>query len=370
MSANTGKIPIKNIWLLMLYAFDFRYGNTKPVLEEKNPEDIVDLIAEVLTHAVQDRLRHGLSVGFERQQADLTHVRGRINHTRTERHHLLRQGKIACSFDELTTDTPSNRYVKAALIVTSQNVQDKELGQRCRTNVVSLEKAGIIKDGRSIAKLLTNSTLPNTSTAKPEDRRMLAAAEMALNLMLPTEEYGPSYLSEPSRKKEWLPRLFEKAIGGFYDIKLTPKGWTVGTSKQIKWQAEQGTENMKDILPRMERDIVLYRPNNSNTHKASHIIIDTKYTDILQSPRYEKSKLKSEHIYQMYAYLRSQEKTDDPSSMTASGMLLYPSVRCDMDESAIIQGHKIRFATIDLATDHKTMAKRLLDLVCDFTDAE
>ena len=369
MSSDTAairKIPVRNLWLLMLYALDFRaYYNSETFSEEKNPEDIPDLIAEILTRAVEDRLRRSLSVGFDRRQADLTRVRGRIDHMRTERQHLLRQGRIACSFDELTTDTPSNRFVKAALVVLGQKVRDKELGQRCRTDAATLEKAGVIKDGRHAAILVASSTQATASRARPEDRRMLAAAELALNLRLPTEEFGYASLPSPDRDVYWIRMLFEKAVGGFYDVKLSPLGWSVDTSSWIRWQVEQSTGNMEHILPGMERDIVLERPS-VHTSKEPRIVIDTKFTNIIRPSRHGKPSVDSKHIYQMYAYLRSQEKpSDDPTSMSASGMLLYPSVGEDMDESAIIQGHRIRFATVDLTTDYENMKNRLLELVME-----
>ena len=64
----------------------------------------------------------------------------------------------------------------------------------------------------------------------------------------------------------------------------------------------------------------------------------------------------------MYAYLRSQERSDDPASPVASGMLLYPSVGRHVDEAATIQGHRIRFATVDLTADGPAIRERLLSL--------
>ena len=370
MSSNTatiGKIPVRNLWLLMLYALDFRaHYNNETFSEEKSPEDIPDLIAEVLTRAVEDRLRRNLSVGFDRRQAVLTRVRGRIDHIRTERRRLLRQGRIACSFDALTADTPSNRFVKAALVVLGQKVRDKELGQRCRADATALEKAGVIKDGLRAAGLgVGNAPLMTASRAKPEDRRMLAAAELALNLRLPTEEAGRSNLPAPDRSVYWIRTLFEKAVGGFYDVKLSPQGWKIDAGSWIRWQVEQSTENMERILPGMERDIVLERPD-THTSKESRIVIDTKFTDIIRPSRHGTPRLDGKHIYQMYAYLRSQEKpNNDPPSMSASGILLHPSVGEDVDESATIQGHRIRFATVDLAVDYESMKDRLLGLVLE-----
>ena len=102
---------------------------------EDNPDEIPDLVAEILTRAVERRLRRNLSSEFHRREADLTRVRGRIDAFRTERRHLLQQGKIACSFDELTTDTPRNRYVRAALNHLYRLVNGKELLRRCHIAV-------------------------------------------------------------------------------------------------------------------------------------------------------------------------------------------------------------------------------------------
>ena len=60
---------------------------------EENPHEIPDLVAEILTRAVERRLRRNLSSEFHRREAALTRVRGHIDVLRTERRHLLQQGK-------------------------------------------------------------------------------------------------------------------------------------------------------------------------------------------------------------------------------------------------------------------------------------
>ena len=59
--------------------------------------------------------------------------------------------------------------------------------------------------------------------------------------------------------------------------------------------------------------------------------------------------------------MRSQERGDDPLSLRAAGMLLHPSVYGDVFESAYIQDHEFRFATVDLAASGRAIRKRLLD---------
>ena len=73
--------------------------------------------------------------------------------------------------------------------------------------------------------------------------------------------------------------------------------------------------------------------------------------------------LKTGHMYQLYAYLRSQELPDDPMSRHSAGVLLYPSLGVDYNEAAIIQGHRVSFATVDLAEDSQTIRSQLLRVV-------
>jgi 5-methylcytosine-specific restriction enzyme subunit McrC len=87
-------------------------------------------------------------------------------------------------------------------------------------------------------------------------------------------------------------------------------------------------------------------------------VIDTKFTAIVTSTAYRDSVLKSGYIYQIYAYLRSQERGSDHFADTAEGLLLHPSVGFDVDEAVRIQGHNIRFATLDLmAPSHEILAR-------------
>lgn len=193
---------------------------------------------------------------------------------------------------------------------------------------------------------------------------MLAAARLAFRLRLPTEDPGTVHLSSPDRDDVRARTLFEAAVGGFYQTVLPPHGWKVGTGKRIHWQVEHATSGMAEILPSMQTDIVLEGPAGTERQAYQRLVIDTKFTHILSPAQYgDENKLRSGYLYQMYAYLRSQECADDPLSQKTSGLLLHPSVGQAVDEEATIQGHRIRFATVDLAADSVAIRSRLLSLV-------
>lgn len=350
-----GRIPVRNIWLLLLYASSLyqELPPTRRVAVEDAPDDIPNLAAEILTYAVARRLRRNLSHDYQRRQADLNRVRGRINLLRTERRQLLQRGRIACVFDELTVDTPRNRYVKAALRKLTGLVKDPELSRRCRTWAGNLERAGVTDPQHHLGRPERPSL--RDVRADADDRQMLAAAQLAFDLAIPTEDAGPSTLAMPDKNKGW--QLFEKAVAGFYAVTLSPQGWRVRHGGWIDWPVERSTPCIDAILPRMQTDITL-----QHSDAGQRIIIDTKFMSVVTPGQYDTRRLHSSHIYQLYAYLRSPEKPADPLSYRTSGILLYPAIDCNVDEAAVIQGHAIRFATVDLAADSAAIRQRLLDI--------
>ena len=90
-----GKIPIRNIWLLMLYASDlFRNAESNEIKFDELPDDLPGLIAQILAHAVEKRQRRRLSFGYYTRSGPLNRVRGKIDILQTERHQLLSRGRI------------------------------------------------------------------------------------------------------------------------------------------------------------------------------------------------------------------------------------------------------------------------------------
>jgi len=85
-----GAIPVRNIWLLMLYASDlFRIKGRDGKGIEDMPDDLPELVGEILALAVERRQRRRLSLGYKTRTAALNRVRGRIDVLTTERHQLL-----------------------------------------------------------------------------------------------------------------------------------------------------------------------------------------------------------------------------------------------------------------------------------------
>ena len=190
---------------------------------------------------------------------------------------------------------------------------------------------------------------------------MLAAARLAFDLAIPSEEAGAALFPVTNRNIHYVRRLYEYAVYGFYNVVLPHRGWDVNHGSHLRWPIADATARVAGLMPGMITDIVLNRHQLFNSvGDSQRIVIDTKFTSITTVGQHGNQTFKSENIYQMYAYLRSQEDAGDPLWRTATGVLLYPSIGEDCDEAATVQGHRVRFATVDLAANSQTIRRQLL----------
>jgi len=280
-----GRIPVRNLWLLMLYASElFRDIDSAKVSVEDNPDDVPDLVAEILSRQVERRLKHNLSFGYQSREAVLGRVRGRINLLYTERHQFSDRGKVACCFEELTVDTARNRFVRAALEEISKIVHRNALAHRCRSLAASLRRMGVTgeRPGRS------EVSVDRFGRHDADDQRMVSAAHLAFNLALPTEAAGTKHLSLPDREITWIRKLYEKGIAGFYDVVLSRQGWRVDAGKTIGWLIDSKSPGIDKILPSMRTDIVL-----DHASAGRRIVIDTKFNSVVTRGWYREETLRS-----------------------------------------------------------------------------
>ena len=126
-------------------------------------------------------------------------------------------------------------------------------------------------------------------------------------------------------------------------------------SEGLHWPGQEGNP----LMPSMKTDISII----SRAYPRNRFIIDTKYyREALVSNQGWLPKFRSENLYQIYAYLRTQENGTE-EYRNARGMLLYPTVDRPLDEEADIQGHNIRVSTIDLSDSWEAIEARLLSFL-------
>jgi 5-methylcytosine-specific restriction enzyme subunit McrC len=349
-------IPIRNLWFLLMYAAGLaEFIGGRFDIAPDDAADIADLLARLLAFVVERRLRRSLSRAYLPRSAVLTRVRGRIDVLRTESKQHRKLGRIVCRFDEFTMDTPRNRLARAALETVSGDVEVSETAHRCRTLARDLARLGVSSERPSRSEMRRDQIARHDA----EDRLMVSVAQLALDRVLPSEGDGESRVTGLNRDRALLSRIFERAVAGFYKHELDGRnGWQVAAQRHLLWDLVDATEGLRTLLPNMRADIILDNPSLER-----RLVIDTKFANILTPREHGGTGLDSSHIYQLYAYLRSQSGYGMTLADKAEGMLLYPTIDRCIDEAVTIQGHRIRFATVDLLLKPQGIRNRLLSLI-------
>lgn len=357
-AAYVGPIPVRNLWWLMLYASDL-YRVDAGVAQggrEADSGDVADLVGRILNDCVATRLRRQLTQRFTQRACVLHRVRGRIDLLRTERRALLQRGAVACRFAVLAVDTPANRLVYAGLAAIAVLASLPQVRAEARSLARRLLDTGV----RPVRPTRVDLSAIAVSRAGIGDRRMLAAARLALDLSMPVEGAGREPQPIPDRTVERIRHLFERAVGGFYRMELGGRGWKVETGKHLDWplSREQLSPWLKAALPGMQTDIVLDDPA-----RHRRIVVDTKFNAIVTRTWHRAASLRNGYLYQIYAYLQTQVAHGDALAERAEGLLLHPAVNADVDECIRVQGHRIRFATVDLTASAAAIRFQLLRAV-------
>lgn len=360
VGAGKTEIPIRSLWLLLIYSSDMlaqlQSSDRESLLAGNHDADLIGAIAEVLVNEVENRIRKQLTFHYHRTSRDLTRVRGRIDHLRTVTNRMMDQGRIACSYEELSVNSPRNRFVAATLLEASRIVSvtgadaasSRRLGQRCADAAFAMQRQGVDPRPPSRAELSKDQLGHHGA----QDRRMLDAAYLLHEMALPYHEHGPRSAPRILRDEGKYRRLFEKAVRGYLRYTLEPLGWAI-SNPQLRWR-HQSENDAHELLPIMKTDIIL-----TNMTKTRRVIVETKFTDAM-TEHHGKTTIKPDFMFQIYAYLRSQTGAGNAAADSSEGVLLFVTAngRPPIHRSVTIQGHRITFLSVDLADTPGAIRKR------------
>jgi len=342
-------IPIENLYYLLCYAWN-RLDEGKIVhVDGMEGNELPNLFAQVLIHATQHLLKDGLDRGYEAVSDDMTCLRGRVNFSESLKRSLFIQGKAHCSFDELTHNVLHNRLLKGTL---RRLAATEYLEPDLRSQLIRLHRR---LDG---IEEITPSRLAFRTVQLHRNNAFYAfvmnICELVSSSLLVHERPGSYRFRDFIRDEERMAKVFEDFVFNFF--RLEQSEYTV-TRDRIEWDTAMTSPGARELLPEMRTDTSLRSPSRT-------IIIDTKYYMAALSENFGKERFRSEHLYQMFAYLKNLERREGPDSF-AEGLLLYPAVSKSLDFAFKVQGHSIRLATINLNQSWSLIKQDLLNLLAE-----
>lgn len=340
-------IPVQNIYYLLSYAWNLFPAREEQPVTAAPGDKVLNLLAALLYRNTLRLVRQGQVQGYVKRTQPLATIKGKIAVTATLRNNLFREGKVICSFESLSPDTLPNQLIKATL-TQLQNTATlaPELQRALQSVQLHFEPISLIQP-----KDFYFSQLPATFGLNKYYGRVLPLCRFLLQNLLPEKGSSRFVLNNFLDDERQMARLFEYFVRNFY--KQEQQVFRV-KSEKINWQT--GTEEVAGTayLPQMITDISLLSPERN-------LLMDTKYYRQALVQRYDKQKLISGHLYQLFAYLKNHPVTI--AGKPVEGMLLYPVVEQELDLTYQLQGHKISIRTINLAQSWPQIKQDLLRLI-------
>lgn len=347
-------IPIRNLWHMLLYVW-----NEVPLKDRWLTEDVEDaptldaLLASLLAKLIQQRLRIGLGCNYVNEAGALRGIRGRLDFTESLKQRTFDRGQAYCAFQLYSANAPKNQIIRstlARLVQIGQFGPDVAQADALRHKLRWLTR---VLDGIDLIELKLDFIRRQQWGRDDGDYRlMLAICELFLQRQMPTESTGRHGLPAVDREALVLHHIYERFVANFYRVHLT--GWAVAPQKRLGWHEKSPNQ----YLPAMVPDLIMEEASSGRI-----VMLDTKFTArSLNENQWGKQLFDSSHLYQMYAYLKSQEHLSE-MHQAASGILLYPAVRELLSERVELQSHMLRIECVDLFAPWQDIEQHLLDLV-------
>jgi 5-methylcytosine-specific restriction enzyme subunit McrC len=334
---------------MLLYAWDQvdRIGSWRAEVE--NAPSLDSLLATILGSLIQQRLRVGLGRDYDTHVEEIAGIRGRLLFGDSVKRMSLPHGRAVCRYQVFTADVPKNRIVRSTLAALVERGQfgDSSSAVDLRSRLRSL---GRQLDAVQLYPLSQHDI--GRELLKRHDRDyaiMLAICQLVQQRSMPTESTGLGRAPSIDRDELVLHKVYERFVARFYEAHLTE--WDVQSQPQWIWPSDSPSL----FLPAMRPDLVL---RNRLTSRV--IVIDTKFTPhVLNTGQWGALKFSRDHLFQIYAYLKSQSQRSSAYA-TATGILLYPTARHAIHEQVEIQGNVIRWETVDLAQSWENVEASLM----------
>jgi 5-methylcytosine-specific restriction enzyme subunit McrC len=357
-------IPIRNIWHMLLYAWnevplnELRGWALKDAYVESAPT-LDTLLASVLIRLMQQRLRIGLGHDYMEEAGTLRGIRGRINFAESLRQQSLDRGQLICEFQGYRANSLTNQIIRstlARLLKIGQFGPEpaivEEIQQKLRRLLRDLDGIDFVE----LTPDLIRRQLYARGGHDHDYRLMLSICDLIVQRQMPSdsEGYATSIVPLINRELLVLYKVYERFVANFFRLHL--KDWDVHAQKRLEWHTAEANERLPLMIP----DIVMQEKRQGT---GRMIVLDTKFTarSLVQN-QWGKAVFDSSHLYQLYAYLKSQEHVSE-THRTAVGILLYPAVRNRFSEKVRLQDQLIRLESVDLAAAWQEIETQLMELV-------
>jgi 5-methylcytosine-specific restriction enzyme subunit McrC len=351
------KIPIRNLFYLLSYVWDVDWEMEWSAIDADKSGDALNLLVRILTISTDRIIRRGLDRGYKDASEEIFGVLGRIDIANTIKRNGFANARLTCTFEELEFSVLHNQIIKTTLENLSHvHGLDKDLREEVLDLAHRLKAIDAIVLSQNVFSAVRfHSNIRNY-------RLPVSVSKLIYDQLMPSQETGKYQFVNIAEEK--LHAIFEKFVFKYYEKHLDQTMYTGIKRDSLSWQDTYFEEGIDDFLPIMKTDVSLF-------NDISKLVIECKfYESALQSRKIDGRDLKetfiSNHLYQLFAYLKNLEIKD---KKTISGLILYPENGRKISSSYIMQGHKVSVKTIDLDLTPHEISDEMLACLAPFKSA-
>ena len=348
-------IPIDNLYYLLSYAWD-QIEERQPIIQvaRDKARTQIDLFGQLLKNGSVSLISQGLDRTYVTCEEEFAGIRGKLDFSASTKRVSLQRGRAVCRFGQLTYNNLHNQILKTTIknILACESL-DRE--HRRPLHAVSYRMREIetieikTSDFRRVKIHRNNRVYKVLLQVCEFVHKNLQVDSKSGKALFPEFPYD----HEKKRDRQRMAKVYEKFIRNFY--KKEQRKYRV-KGKNIKWQELKGQKEDTPYIPEMRTDVSL-------TSDDQQIVIDAKfYLKAFKLNPHGQLKIRSSHLYQLYAYLNNLRcLSSTPSRL--EGILLYPTVGTNFDLQFEIQSFPIRVLSINLNQEWSKIHDDLLSII-------
>jgi 5-methylcytosine-specific restriction enzyme subunit McrC len=342
------QIPIENIYYLLCYAWNKLEEKERVNVSVDDKTELLDLFAKILINGTKILLKRGIDRSYIDFKDEIAGVKGKVQISQTLKSNLLFKQRTICTFDTFSSNILTNRILVSTIYSLSRT---KGLDKDLKKELITLQRMFSGIELIQINNLLFSQIKLNRNNRFYDF--LMNVCQIIYENTLPSEEQGNYKFTDFTRDERKMNQLFEAFIRNFYRIEQSK--YNIVKKETIDWQFICDEKDSYQFVPKMETDITL-------ENQTEKIIIDAKYYRETMIINYDKEKIKSNNLYQLFSYLLNQED-NTPKTVNAKGILLYPTIEKDYDLQYKYETHTIEIRTINLNANWKLISNRLKEII-------
>lgn len=342
-------IPIENIYFLLCYAWNKLDEKERVDVSIDDKTKLLDLFAKVLITSSKILLKRGIDKSYIDHEEEFLGIKGKIRISETVKRNLFLRQKTVCTYDDFSINILTNQILVSTIyrLRTTRNLDPAlkmELG-KIQKMFLGVDRIEVKKEHFKHVRLTRNNRFYGF---------VMDVCYLIYESTFPSEQKGTYTFSDFTRDDRKMNLLFEAFVRNFY--KIEQRKFDTVKKEVITWRFDQRDCESYQYLPQMETDISLENLDQK-------VIIDTKYYRETMTTNYDREKIRSSNLYQLFSYLLNQEDDGNEKTKATTGILLYPTVENDYDLDFQYKHHKIQIRTVNLKANWRSISTRLKEII-------